>query len=92
MIRDSSRIWANPSGTGANTVAAGAAGGVVTNLITKPLAALGTVAGLLGARQGSKNFLLSPKANDFYAQPTVPRNRLADLMLVNMNAQEASKR
>lgn len=92
MIRDSSKIWANPSGTGGNAMAAGSMGGIASTLLTKPLAAMGAVAGLMGARQASKNFLLSPKATDFYVQPTVPRNKLADLMLMNMNAQEANKR
>lgn len=72
-------------------MAAGSMGGIASNMLSKPVAALGAVAGLVGARKASSNLLLNPKANDFFAKPSVPRNALTDLLLLNVNAQDTKK-
>jgi hypothetical protein len=60
MLRDSSKIWANPSGTGGNVMAGSALGSILGNVITNPMAAAGGVAGLMGGNQISKRLLLNP--------------------------------
>jgi hypothetical protein len=57
MMRDSSKLWANPSGTGANVMARGTlglvglGGGAALSGLLNPLIPLGAGAGLLGANR-----------------------------------------
>jgi hypothetical protein len=91
MIRDSSKVWANPSGTGGNTLAAGTIGGIAVNAFINPLSSLAAIGGLGAARVGSQNLLLNPKANAAIASRSSPYNALADLYPITINAQEAGR-
>lgn len=88
MIRDSSKIWANPSGTGGNVLAAGTLGAVATTAFTNPAAAAGTIAGLGAGRLVSQNALLNPRFGAKMAEKPASRNRLADLIPALYNAQQ----
>lgn len=81
MMRDNSKMWANPSGTGANVAArsmlgglgiggAGAATGLVSPLV--PLAAGGA---MLGANVLARG-LLSDRVRNFASRPSVPADLL----------------
>lgn len=70
MLRDSSKIWANPSGTGANVMAGSALGSMAGNVFTNPLSAIGTGVGLMTANQAAKRLLLNPNTVNSLAAPT----------------------
>lgn len=81
MMRDNSKMWANPSGTAANATArgvlgglgvgsAGAAAGLVSPLI--PAIAAGT----MGAANVAARGLLSDRVRDFASRPSVPADML----------------
>ncbi len=91
MMRDSSKIWANPSGTGGNTLAAGTLGGIVGTAFSNPLAAAGATAGLGSAYLGSRNMLLNPNLGAAIAKPRGQYNALADLIPLTMNAQRTGE-
>ena len=81
MLKDGSKIWANPSGTGGNVAASASLGSIVGNLFSNPLGALGAVGGLLGGNQLSNRFLLNPKrvnatASDQVMSPDVVQGLL----------------
>lgn len=88
MVRDSSKVWANPSGTGGNMMAAGTLGGIIANAFVNPLTSAGAVAGLGAARLGSQNMLLNPKFVQAMAKPRGNYNALADLFPLIQNAQQ----
>ena len=69
MLRDSSKIWANPSGSGANVMAGSALGSMAGNVLTNPLSAVGTGVGLLTANQVAKRALLNPNTVQRLAAP-----------------------
>lgn len=91
MMRDSSRVWANPSGTGGNTLAAGTIGGIAANSLVNPLSSFGAVAGLGGARLLSQNLLLNPKFTEAMAKPRGQYNALVDLVPLTVNADQARR-
>lgn len=72
MLRDSSKIWANPSGSGANIAASAGIGGIAGNLITNPGAAVLGVGGLLGGNLLSRKVLLNPDLVNYLAMPPQP--------------------
>lgn len=92
MIRDSSRVWANPSGTGGNTLAAGTLGGIAANAFVNPMSSVGALAGLGGARLFSKNALLNPQFVEAMAKPRGQYNALLDLVPLTVNADQAKGR
>lgn len=54
MLKDSSKVWANPSGTGANTVARGAIGATAFGAFFSPMVAGGVAAGIGGVNLSSR--------------------------------------
>jgi hypothetical protein len=79
MLGDSSKVWANPSGTAHALAARGAVGtiglGVVGGLFYKPLLLPAAVAGgsMIAANQVSQRLLLNPKFVNWLAKaPDVP--------------------
>ena len=91
MMRDSSRVWANPSGTGGNMLAAGTVGGIAGSVFVNPLAALGGVSTLGAANVGSRNLLLNPKFTEAMAKPRGTYNALLDLVPLTVNADQARR-
>lgn len=91
MMRDSSRVWANPSGTGGNTLAAGTVGGIAGTMFVNPLAAAGAVGGLGVVNIGSRSLLLNPKFTEAMAKPRGQYNALLDLVPLTMNADQARR-
>ena len=91
MIRDSSKVWANPSGTGGNAMAAGTLGGIAATAFVNPLASAGAVAGLGAANLASRNLLLNPKFTEAMAKPRGQYNALLDLVPLTVNADQARR-
>ena len=91
MMRDSSRVWANPSGTGGNTLAAGTIGGIAGTMFVNPLAAAGAAGGLGAVNIGSRNLLLNPKFTEAMAKPRGQYNALLDLVPLTMNADQTRR-
>ncbi len=77
LLRDGSKIWANPSGTGGNVMAGSALGSILGNVFTNPSVALGGVAGLVGANQVTKRLLLNPKFVEAMAKANNPQDPAA---------------
>lgn len=72
MLRDGSKIWANPSGSGANIAASAGIGGILGNTLTNPGAALLGIGGLFGGNQLSRRVLLNPDLVNYLATPPAP--------------------
>jgi hypothetical protein len=76
MLRDASKIWANPSGTGGNVMAAAGMGGILSNLFSNPGVAAGGALGLLGGNIAARKLLLNPDFINYMIkqqQPNSPR-------------------
>lgn len=54
MLKDSSKVWANPSGTGANTAARVAIGGTAFGALYHPMVAGGIASGMVGVNLSSR--------------------------------------
>jgi hypothetical protein len=75
MLRDSSKIWANPSGTSAAMLARGAIGATAFGAFFNPLLAA-QVAGGMGAANLGARLLTNPVAVRWLAQSTeIPAHR-----------------
>lgn len=73
MVGDSSKVWANPSGTAPALTARGTLYTLTAGAFLQPMLAASTAGGLLGARQLSQRLLLNPKFVDWLAKaPNVP--------------------
>lgn len=68
MLGDASKVWANPSGTAAAMTARGTAYTLTAGAFFKPLAAVATAGGLVGAHQLSQRLLLNPKFTRWLVQ------------------------
>ena len=68
MLGDASKVWANPSGTAAAMTARGTAYTLTAGVFFKPLAAVATAGGLVGAHQLSQRLLLNPKFTHWLVQ------------------------
>jgi hypothetical protein len=96
MMRDNSKLWANPSGTGANMVARAALLGAPASFFLNPWAPAG-VGGLLGANymagravtsKNVRNFLLEPDVRMGLMGPTNARSLAATGLLVPPEGEE----
>ena len=87
LMKDGAKIWANPSGTGANVAASASLGGVAGNVFSSPMAAIGAVGGLLGANQISSRFLLNPKQVNLAASNNTMDPAMVQAMLQRMSMQ-----
>lgn len=69
MLRDSSKVWANPSGTGANVMAQGAIGATAFGALFNPVLAA-KVAGGIGTVNMSARLMTNPKVVKWLAEST----------------------
>ncbi len=73
MLGDASKVWANPSGTGAALSARNTFFGVGASYFVEPFLAIGSAAGLATTHQLSQRLLLNPKFAHWLARAnTVP--------------------
>ncbi len=94
MLRDSSKVWANPSGTGANLVAQGAIGATAFGALFNPSAAGVAAGGMAGANLIAR-ILTHPKSVNWLAEATkIPEadtvahlNRLVNMANESKDAQ-----
>jgi len=72
MLNDSSKVWANPSGTGAALAARGTIGAIGVGAFFQPLLAAKVAGGLVLANQVSQRLLLNPIFVNWLAKsPTI---------------------
>lgn len=69
MLKDSSKVWANPSGTGANVAARIAIGATAFGTFFSPVAAAGAASIMGGANLGAR-LMTNPKAVAWLAEST----------------------
>lgn len=68
MVTNASKVWANPSGTGAAITTRGAIGTLGAGVLFVPKAAAATVTSLVGVNQLSKRLLLNPNFVNWMAK------------------------
>ena len=77
MLGDSSKVWANPSGTAPAMTARGTLYSLTAGAFFQPMLAATTATGLAGANQVSQRLLLNPKFVSWLAKaPNVPAGQI----------------
>jgi len=85
MMRESSKMWANPSGTGANLAARLAIGAAPLSFFVNPLAPVGLGAGMLAAK-GLAKATNAPSSIEFFSNKGgQPANTQAGLLATYAN-------
>jgi hypothetical protein len=85
MMRESSKMWANPSGTGANLAARVALGAAPLSFFVNPLAPVGIGAGMASAK-GLSKLVTSPAGVEFFSNKGgQPANTQAGLLATYAN-------